>query len=131
MKTLKKNFKKLLIILCLIPSVSHAEFRHFNDWTAAEKKRFLAYNTIAYIDYKQTREGLKTEGYIEANPLFGKNPHRDKALAVQLAATGLIYYGIGYYPENKTNNVLLGAIIARTAVVIHNDSIGLSWRAAF
>ena len=131
MKTLKKDFKKLLIILCLTPNVSQAEFRHFNDWTAAEKKRFLTYNTIAYIDYKQTRKGLRTEGYIEGNPLFGKNPHRGKAIAVQLDATGLIYYGIGYFQENQMNNVLLGAIIARTAVVIHNDSIGLSWRAAF
>ena len=37
----KKNYKKLLITLCLITNPAQAEFRHFKDWTAAEKRLFL------------------------------------------------------------------------------------------
>ena len=131
MKILEKHFKKLLIILCLIASPSHADFRHFNEWTTSEKGLFLAYNTITYIDHRQTRVGLRN-GYVEGNDwLYGKNPHKDKSVAINLAISGLMYYGIGKHSANELNAGILGAVIGRTAVVVHNDSIGVSWRVAF
>jgi hypothetical protein len=125
----KKSYKKLWIILCLIANPAQAEFRHFNKWTASEKRLFVAYNTIAYIDHRQTRVGLRN-GYKEVNPIYG-HAHRDKSAAINLAISGLMYYGIGTFPEDDTTGVMLGAILSRTAVVYHNDSIGISWKVAF
>lgn len=133
MKIFAKHFKKLSIILCLIPSTALAEFRHFNDWSDKEKALFLTYGTAAYIDHQQTRVALDDpcNCYSEANPLYGSKPHRDKAVAINLAAMGLLYWGVGSLPQDKVNPYLLGATLGRTAVVIHNDSIGIDWRVAF
>ena len=128
-----KHFKKLSIILCLIPSTSLAEFRHFDDWSDKEKALFLTYSTVAYIDHRQTRSALAHPCgcYREANALYGSNPHKDKSIAINLAALGIIYGAVGSLPKDKLNNYLLGATLGRTAVVIHNDSIGISWTRAF
>lgn len=125
-----KRFKLLLITLLLTASPSHAEFRHFNEWTTSEKGLFLAYNTAAYIDHRQTRVGLRN-GYTEQNPLYGTHPHRDKSIAINLAISSLMYYTIGHYAPDETTPLLLGVAIARTSVVIHNDNIGVSWKVAF
>jgi hypothetical protein len=134
MKIFVKHFKKLLIIPFLILSGStQAEFRHFNDWSKKEKALFLSYGTVAYIDHRQTRVALADpcNCYSEANPLYGSNPHKDKSIAINMAVMGLLYYGVGALPEDKVNPYLLGATLGRTAVVIHNDSIGIDWRVAF
>jgi len=134
MKIFAKHFKKLLIIPFLILSGSvEAEFRHFNDWSNKEKALFLTYGTVAYIDHRQTRVALADpcNCYREANVLYGSTPHKDKSIAINLAAMGILYWGVGSLPEDKVNPYLLGATLGRTAVVIHNDSIGIDWRVAF
>ena len=134
MKNFGRHFKKLWIIPFLILSGSaSAEFRHFNDWSAKEQALFISYGTAAYIDHQQTRAALRDpcECYKEANPLYGSNPHRDKSIAVNTAALGLIYWAVGSFQEDELNTYLFGATVARTAVVIHNDSIGIDWRVAF
>jgi hypothetical protein len=133
MKNFAKHFKKLSIILCLIPSIAQAEFRHFDDWSDKEKALFLTYGTVAYIDHRQTRIALDDpcNCYTEVNPLYGRHPHRDKSIAINLAVMGVIYWGVGSLPEDKINPYLLGATLGRTAVVIHNDSVGISWTRAF
>ena len=119
-----------MIIPFLIPSIALAEFRHFNEWSNKEKALFLTYGTVAYIDHRQTRIGLRN-GYTEKNPIYGNNPHRDKSIAINMAVMGIIYWGVGSLPEDKGNLYLLGATLGRTAVVIHNDSVGVSWTKAF
>lgn len=132
MQKFVKRFKKLWIILFLIPSPAFAEFRHFDDWSSKEKSLFLGYSTIAYIDHRQTRAALADpcNCYTESNPVYG-NAHRDKSIAINFAVLGAMYWAVGSVPEDKVNYALLGATLARTAVVIHNDSIGISWKAAF
>lgn len=134
MKNFGRHFKKLWIIPFLILSGSvNAEFRHFNDWSKKEKALFLTYGTVAYIDHRQTRAALSDpcNCYQEANPLYGSTPHADKSIAINLAAMGLIYYAVGSLEKDQVNPYLLGATAGRTAVVIHNDSIGIDWRVAF
>ena len=124
------RFKHFLIILSLISIPAHAEFRHFNDWTANEKRLFLAYHTVAYIDHRQTRVGLRN-GFVEKNPLYGTNPHRDKSIAINMLISGGMYWMIGKFEPDDTTGLILGGIISRTAVIYHNDSIGVSWKVAF
>ena len=134
MKNFGRHFKKLWITPFLILSGSvNAEYRHFNDWSNKEKALFLSYGTIAYIDHRQTRVALADpcDCYREANPIYGGNASRDKSIAINLAAMGLIYYAVGNLEEDKVNPYLFGAAVGRTAVVIHNDSIGIDWRVAF
>lgn len=133
MKTLKKDFKKLLIILCLTPSVSHAEFRHFNDWTEEEKALYTGYNLISYIDYSQTKSALSDSCncYTEANPIFGKNPHSDTVLAANVLASAYFYYGVGSRLPNNFNKSMAIVTGVRTAIVIHNDQVGVSWSVGF
>ena len=124
------KFKHFLITLSLISLPVHAEFRHFNDWTANEKRLFLAYHTIAYIDHRQTRVGLRN-GFVEKNPLYGTDPHRDKSIAINMLFSGGMYWMIGQFEPDDTTGIMLGAIISRTAVIYHNDSLGVSWKVAF
>ena len=134
MKNFGRHFKKLWIIPFLILSGSaSAEFRHFNDWSKKEKALFISYGTVGYIDHRQTRVALSDpcECYSEANPLYGSTPHADKSIAINLAAMGVIYWAVGSFEADKLNPYLLGATLGRTAVVVHNDSIGIDWRVAF
>jgi len=121
--------KKLLALLLLFSSPAMAEFRHFNEWSTKEKSLFLAYNTAAYIDHRQTRVALRN-GYTEMNPIYGQ-AHRDKSVAINLLISGTVYYLVGSYKEDSLNTSLGALALARTAVVIHNDSVGVSWRVAF
>jgi hypothetical protein len=74
--------------------------------------------------------GLRN-GYTEANPLYGTHAHRDKSIAINLLFSGAMYWAIGHYQPDDTNALILGGLIARTSVVIHNDNIGVSWKVAF
>lgn len=131
MKILERHFKKLLIILCLTTSpIASAEFRNFNDWTTKEKALFTSYALAAYIDHRQTRVGLRN-GYVEKNPVYGSNPHQDKAIAINALVLGGAYYLVGAFEPDEFNPALLGGNIARWGVVLHNDSVGVSWQVAF
>lgn len=135
MKTLEILCKKHLTTLCLTSimlfcsSVAQAEFRHFNDWTKKEQSLYAANILVAYIDHKQTNYGLDN-GYSEKNPLYG-NRHPDKSIAINALAYGAVYWAVGHYAEDETTTYLLGGLLSRTAVVVHNDSIGVSWKVAF
>ena len=133
MKILEKNFKKLLIILCLIANPAQAEFRHFNEWTKEEKALYTGYNLISYIDYSQTKSALSDpcNCYTEANPIFGKNPHSDTILAVNVLASAYVYYSVGSRLPNNFNKTMAVVTGVRTAIVIHNDQIGVSWSVGF
>lgn len=121
--------KKFLALLLLFSSPAMAEFRHFNEWSTKEKSLFLAYNTAAYIDHRQTRVGLRN-GYTEMNPLYG-DAHRDKSAAINFLISGTVYYLVGSYEEDVLQYPLLALALSRTAVVVRNDSVGISWRVAF
>jgi len=125
------KFKHLLTILLLTASpLASAEFRHFSDWTKKEKTLYTSYAVASYIDHRQTRVGLRN-GYHEANPIFGNDPHRDKSILINSLVLAGTYYMVGYFRPDETNAVLLGGNIARWGVVLHNDSIGVSWKVAF
>jgi len=131
MKSYAKHFKNLwIILLAILSAPAHAEFRHFHEWTPTEKNLYLAYNTFAYIDHRQTRVGLRN-GYSEINPLYGNNPHRDKSIAINAIISGTMYYFVGKNEPNEMNTLTFGLGMSRFAAVIHNDSIGISWQVAF
>lgn len=130
----KKNFKKLWIILWLIPNIAQAEFRHFNNWTTKEKALYTGYATVAYIDHRQTQSALGNpcQCYYEKNDLlYGTYPHRDKSAAINLAILAGMYYAVGSKKKDSTNWFLFGLTAGRAAVVINNDRIGIDWRVAF
>lgn len=137
MKTLEKRYRKHWIIhwavssLLFFSTAASAEFRHFDDWTKKEKTLFLSYAAASYIDHRQTRVGLRN-GYTEGNKfVYGSNPHRDKSIIINsLVLTG-VYTLVGKHGPGDFDTVLLGGNIARWGAVIHNDSIGVSWRVAF
>lgn len=136
---LETHFKKLLTILCLTASLSsqtvnaETEFRHFNKWSNKEKKLFLAYNLASYIDYAQTNEAINNpcNCFEEDNPTLGKNITNEQFALINVFISSLMYYGIGTSKRNSGNNAMIAATIARVGVVIHNDSVGVSWKVAF
>ena len=134
MKILETHFKKLLIILCLTTSpIASAEFRHFNDWEDSEKRVFLLYSTLSYIDYSQTKYALNDpcECYVEANPIWGKNPHPDKLLLGNILINGLIYTRIGRGQPESFNSMLVAGSVLRAGVIYHNQKVGIHWSVAF
>ena len=121
----------LTAFLISLSSLAQAEFRHFNEWTNREKTLFTSYAVASYIDHRQTRVGLRN-GFHESNSLiYGSNPHRDKSIIINSLILSGTYYLVGTFEPDDFNAVLLGGNIARWGVVIHNDSLGVSWRVAF
>lgn len=121
-----------------MPSVANAEFRHFNEWTNAEKTELAVYASLSYIDYRQTSWAMKQRNesgnymFIEMNPLYGERPSDEKLMVGQLI--GLVGY---YWFIGNSNNlpqyhfakgILLGA---KLSVVIHHENIGISLSRAF
>jgi len=131
--TLGKHYKKLLIILCLITSPAQAEFRHFNDWTTKEKALYTGHALISYVDYSQTKSALSDpcDCYREGNPLFGSQPHADTLLATNILISAYAYYRVGSRPPDDFNKIMAVATGVRTAIVINNDRIGVSWSVGF
>jgi hypothetical protein len=120
--------KFLIILFFIISPVAEAgEFRHFSDWSQAEKIEFFSYTGLTAIDYHQTKWAMRQyddQGdriYYEANPLFGKTPDNTTFLAVQLLGIGLYYYMIGKDYSKVQRGLALGF---RLGVVIHNDNVG-------
>jgi hypothetical protein len=137
MKTSEKRYRKHWIIrwaassLIFFSSSASAEFRHFDEWTKTEKALFTSYVAASYIDHRQTRVGLRN-GYTEGNKLiYGSNPHRDKSIIINSIIIGGVYTLIGKHEPGAFDTVLLGGSVARWGAVIHNDSIGVSWKVAF
>jgi len=136
MKTSATHYKKLWITLWLTTAslfspLASAEFRHFDEWTDKEKALAIGYVAGSYIDHRQTRVGLRN-GYTEGNKLiYGSNPHRDKSILVNAAFMAIGYAAVGYHKPDELNPLLLGGNVARWGAVIHNDSIGVSWKVAF
>jgi len=136
MKTSEKRYRKHWIIhwaassLIFFCSSASAEFRHFDEWTKTEKALAISYAAGAYIDHRQTRVGLRN-GYKEANPIYGNNPHRDKSIIINVALASIAYAAVGYNKPNELNSLLIGGNVARWGAVIHNDSLGISWEVAF
>lgn len=123
----------VLLLLLGMPSMAYAEFRHWDEWTRKEKTAFAIYNTLAYADYSQTRTALSHECgcYVEANSLFGKDPHPDRILLVNVIASASIYHLVGN-SQPDTGVKFMGTLSAiRFGVILHNDRVGISWRAGF
>lgn len=125
----------LLLVIMLFPSMASAgEFRHFSQWTNEQKAEFFAYSAISYVDYKQTTWALRQRDYAgnryfyEINPILGKYPS-DRSVAI-LALVGVSYY---YYLIGNDSRYPKFSLMGRTAmfsaktvVILHNDSIGVS-----
>jgi len=122
-----------LIILCLIANPAQAEFRHFNNWADSEKRAFLLYSALSYIDYSQTKYALKDpcNCYVEGNPLWGKTPHPDKMLLGNILISGLVYTTIGKGEPEHFNSMLVAGSVLRASVIYHNQKVGIHWSVAF
>lgn len=133
MMSFEKWYKKLWIILCLIPSTAFAEFRHFDEWSTKEKAWFAGYQTASWIDYSQTKWFLTRpcECWYEQNPFYGRYPHPDKILLGTVVSALGTYLYVGYHPKDDKLRFLQTAAVFRAAVVVHNDSVGVDWRVAF
>ena len=132
---MKRSLGVLLVSFLLgFSSASHAEFRHFNDWTKKEKTVFIAYGTAAWIDHRQTQWALDhpCQCYKESNKLvYGSDPHRDKSLIINTIALSTVYWAIGTFEPDVTVPVLGTAVVFRFGVVVSNDQLGASWQVAF
>jgi hypothetical protein len=90
------------------------------SWNNTDKYLFESYVVMSAIDVMQTKNGLATGRYIEANDMvYGKRPSATKLVAVHTASAWAIYELADYYPEERTIG-LLAANLIQFAVVRHN-----------
>lgn len=133
---------KILAALCLClaaNTVNADEFKHFGDWATEEKAWFLAYTLSSYVDYRQTvyatnlRDEYGNYIYYEKNPLFGNRPNKGKVLALKFLAGAYMYHDIGKwsFKNKRTRYTVIAATALQAAVVVHNDSVGVSLEAVF
>ena len=121
--------KHLILLLCLLSSYCHASDE--NHWSTQDKTQFATYTALSVIDYSQTSWAMKqkdSEGnylYEEKNPLLGNRPSDEKIAIAQLLGIGVMYYDIEHYGD-KHRKLRWVIIAIKTAVVIHNNSVGLT-----
>lgn len=119
---------KILLLLLLICAPLSAEW---DDWTIEEQSLFKLLILGSALDYMQTKNGLKN-AYKESNPFYGSTPSSDRILITKGLSLGLIYYTADL-PESKSyrRKGLLLANGFQWTVVIHNESIGATFRYAW
>lgn len=100
----------------------------FEDWTEFEKQLFAVNTTLVALDYATTYDLIhKREGFIEANPLLGKDPSKDKLVAFFLSKIIISYIVAEYNPKYR-RNWLIFITSSSTVPVAHNISIGAQLR---
>lgn len=126
---------KLLFLLFIIffSNAAWGEGRSFSEWTPREKTEFFAYAALSYIDYRQTSWAMKQrtpsgeKSYREMNPLFGSNPSNSTLAAGMGVGVAIFYYLIASSDNEETYRTTRAVLLTtRVAVVMHNDSLGVS-----
>jgi hypothetical protein len=128
----------IIFLLALSTPAYAARLIHFNDWPIEEKLEFAAYAGLSLVDYQQTSWALRQKDsngnylYKEANPLLtvftGSRPSNEEMIAAQLLSLAGYYYMIATDQNKKYRYLTMGI---KAAVVIQNDSVGISIKKVF
>lgn len=96
------------------------------DWTTTEKAMFGSFVTLQVIDTAQTWKIKDNQDqWVEANPLFGKDPNMAAVIGLKAVFVGGVYW-LAKDASHAERKLLLGVVNALyLGVVGHNYSIGL------
>jgi hypothetical protein len=117
--------KKYILFFALVFSVpSHADDLWDNGLTEAGKLE-LAYQTIALMDWGQTRDIATNPNYYETNPLLGSDPTIQEVDRYFLAS-GVIHAAISQMlPKKYTKAWQYMTIAIESGYVLNNYRIGV------
>lgn len=94
-------------------------------WSKEDSYREAAWQTINFIDYRQTLQITKKDNYYEQNPLLGAHPSRGD-VDKYFAASALVHYGISCaLPFHYRRSWQWMTIGFSSAIVYRNFQIGL------
>ena len=114
---------KLFLIALLLPSFAYAE-----EWTSADIKREVAYQSIAVVDWLQTRNIARDPCYYEQNKILGSHPSIAR-VNQYFALTGIAHYFVSKaLPEKYRIPFQYISIGVEVGAVGHNFSIGINAR---
>ena len=110
------------IIFLLFPAIASAD-----EWTRADTAREVAYQTLAVIDWAQTRNLARhPDKWYEHNRLLGYHPSVGRVNAY-FALTGIAHYAVAnVLPSRYRAPFQYVSIGIEIGAVEHNYSIGIS-----
>ena len=113
---------KCILALLLIPSFCFAS----DDFSTTDKSLELGYIALTAIDWRQTQDIVRHEGYYETNPIMGKHPTNAR---INTYFTGMIagHVLVDYLLPSQYRGYweLMGISVELTGV-LGNRKIGLS-----
>ena len=110
------------IFLLLVCSSSYAD-----NWTSSDTKREIAYQTLAAVDWLQTRNIARNPAYHEQNAVLGLHPSIGQVNNYFLI-TGLAHYLIADYLTEWRRPFQWVTVGIEFGAIAHNFSIGISAR---
>jgi hypothetical protein len=122
-----KTIWTLLLALMTITSSNASEFRHWSDWTTAEKLEYTAFTLVNYTDFAQTERCISMYPKCkEINPILGSKPN-DATIAAAFLISQWGYYhlmGTSHYDEaaRKTKPFMFAW---KLTIVLSNDNQGI------
>lgn len=112
---------KFAIILLITTSSAYAD-----EWTSTDTKREVAYQSLAVVDWLQTRNIARNPDYWEQNVLLGNHPSVAR-VNQYFALTGIAHYFISEaLPEKYRAPFQYISIGVEIGAVAHNFSIGIT-----
>ena len=113
--------KFILVAIFIFPSFAHAD-----EWTSADTYREVAYQSLAAVDWLQTRSIAKDPAqWCEQNTYLGKHPSV-QSVNRYFALTGLAHVAISkMLPEKYRAPFQYVSIGVEVGAVAHNFSIGI------
>ena len=112
---------KLFLIALLLPSFACAD-----EWTSVDTNREIAYQSLAIVDWLQTRNIARDPGYWEQNVILGSHPSIAR-INQYFALTGIAHYFVSKaLPEKYRAPFQYVSIGVEVGAVGHNFSIGVS-----
>jgi hypothetical protein len=83
----------LFLLFLLMANLGNAtEFRHWSDWTTAEKLEYTAFTLVNYTDFAQTERCISVYPKCkELNPFLGSKPN-DATIAAAFLISQWGYY---------------------------------------
>lgn len=110
--------KRLAILAALIAAPAHAD---------GFTNREIAFQVLNAADAAQTCH-LTSKGYIEGNPLLGRNPSCGKVIGFKVAA-GLIHYAIADHFRDRDPKA--AKVFQIVTIVIQGGIVGANMRFVF
>ncbi len=112
--------KYLLVVIALFCGSVQAD----SSWLSLKNLKYTA-STLLIVDLIQTHEISRNDRYVEANPVLGENPSKEKINLYFSSAILLNQFATKYLSYGFQKFIQVAVISVETSYIAGNASIGV------